>query len=348
LECYTASVETVQEERDSTIQEKFDVSLLSKSDVSLWDKLVESSPHGTVFHYSWWLQDAGFDYQILVVRDSRGKLVGGIPLPHKSRAGLSLFHSPPLTPFLGPIFDIACLNKAYEKYSLMRHGGEAMARAIPAFDTLSYWAGSTAPDLQGFIWAGFDVRVAYTMRFESSTRAEDILVNMTTTHRNKLNKAVRYGIQCEELREVDTLLALHKLTFKRHRLQLPYSLEVPRRLVTNSLNRGHARIYAARAHGDVAAVLFVVNDSRNSYHLIAGVHPLLRSTGAGTLIEWYAIKDALSSGRAFDFEGSHLRGVEQHYRHWGAEARPIWGITKTGSVKGAFARLLNSWKMRLR
>jgi Acetyltransferase (GNAT) domain len=327
-------------------QEKFQVSSLNRSDFNLWDELVERSPHGTVFHSSWWLEETGFEYQILVAVDNGGKLVAGIPLPRKSRAGLTLLHSPPLTPFLGPIFDVAHLRKAYEKYSLMRRGGEALARAISDFDTLSYWAGSTAPDLQGFLWAGFDVHVGYTIRFESDSRPGDVLASMTGTHRNMLRKAIREGIRCDVANEVDALLELHEMTFKRQGLSLPYSLNLANRLIVASLNHGRAGIYIARRDGDIAAALWVVHDSRNSYQLIACGRPSLRLAGAGNLIEWHAIQDALSAGRAFDFEGSHLRGVEQHYRHWGAEARPIWHITKTGTAVGALARLLHSWCVR--
>ena len=228
----------------------------------------------------------------------------------------------------------------------MRRGGEALARGISGFDTLSYWAGSGAPDLQGFLWAGFDVQVGYTMRFESGSRPADILASMAKKHRNALHKGIRDGIECVVGDEVDTLLELHELTFKRQGLQLPYSLDLPRRLVMATLNRGKARIYVARVRGDIAAILWVVHDSRSSYLLIAGGYPSLRPTGAGNLIEWHAIQDALSGGRAFDFEGSQLRGVEQHYRHWGAEARPIWHITGPGTSIGALARLFNSWKTR--
>lgn len=325
---------------------KFQVSLLSQSDLGLWDELVDRSPHGTVFHSSWWLQETGFDFQVLAVSARDGKLVAGIPLPRKRGKGLMLFYSPPLTPFLGPVFDIARLSKAYEKYTLMRRAGEVLARAIAGFETLDYWVGPAAPDLQGFLWAGFDVHVGYTMRFESGSRPEDIQASMTKGHQNTLQRAIRDGVECEVANEVDALLEFHEAIFKRQHLS-PYSMDLPKRLIEASLDRGHGRMYVARLRGEIVSVLWVVHDSRSSYLLITASRPPPRHTAAVNLIEWHAIQDALFAGRAFDFEGSHLRGVEQHYRHWGAEARPIWHLTKMTRI-GALARFLNSWIPRRR
>ena len=75
--------------------------LLKPQEFAEWDALVDASPHGTVFHYSWWLEVTAEQLEILVIRDANGLVVGGLPLPRSRRSGLELVHGPLLTPYLG-------------------------------------------------------------------------------------------------------------------------------------------------------------------------------------------------------------------------------------------------------
>src|SRR5579871_2316736 len=70
------------------------VATLTRDQYDLWDALVSISPHGTVFHYSWWLAATGSEFEILGYWGEAGNLIGGIPLPFKKKAGLTLYHSP--------------------------------------------------------------------------------------------------------------------------------------------------------------------------------------------------------------------------------------------------------------
>src|SRR6185369_11690541 len=77
--------------------------VLSRTDYPEWDDLIDRSPHGTVFHYSWWLESTSDDFTILAIRNERGAIIAGIPIPRERRSGLRLLHSPCLTPYLGPV-----------------------------------------------------------------------------------------------------------------------------------------------------------------------------------------------------------------------------------------------------
>src|SRR5579862_9253007 len=62
--------------------------VLNRADYPEWDDLIDRSPHGTVFHYSWWLKTTAADFTILVIRNERGAIVAGIPIPSERRTGL--------------------------------------------------------------------------------------------------------------------------------------------------------------------------------------------------------------------------------------------------------------------
>jgi len=301
-----------------------------------WDALVSKSPHGTIFHYSWWLEATGGEFTILGCWDEKRRLIGGIPLPCKRKAGLVLYHSPSLAPYLGPVLDLTAAENPIEKLSVMRCCGEKLARAIRGFDSLSYMTGAAAPDLQGFLWAGFHADLTYTFRIEAGTTPDNAFQQITRTHRQKLKKHTEYIV--DAVNDVPALITLSKQTFERQGMERPYTDDYLRRLCEAAFKRGRGVIYTARvSDGRPVAALLVVHDDRTSYQIVSGMDITLRDPAAGYLLTWHAICDALNAGRTFDFEGSRIRGVEQYYRRWGGQAQPVWVLRKTG-LRGSFAK----------
>lgn len=306
-----------------------------------WDELIDKSPHGTVFHYSWWLATTAAEFKILVARNERGALLGGIPIPIERRLGLTLFHSPLVTPYLGPVFDLPVTDSLCDRLHLMRTYGELIGRNIKAFDSLRYMAGACAPDLQGFLWAGFRVRLAYTFRFHAAQSLEQISVHMTRTHQQKLTKAMRLNLNVTRDESIEDLILLNAKTFERQGLRPACSADFLRRLWVAAHARESAHLYIARtAEGQPVAGLLTVHDKRTTYQIVSGVDPEFREIPGAYLVLWSALQDTLPAGRDFDFEGSALRGVECFYRRWGASAMPVWRIEKAGSRRGAFVQFL--------
>jgi hypothetical protein len=319
--------------------------LLQSTEFANWDELVRKSPHGTIFHNSWWLEATGWAFEILVCRDEDGQIVAGIPLPRKIRAGLTLFHSPILTPYLGPIFDLSRGECPREKLSLMRSLGESLARAIGGYDSLVYGIGASAPDLQGFLWAGFNVYLAYTFRLEVNGTLDRVLSGATSARRRDLNMAQTRQIVIQSDNGIDSLIELNRQTFARQRLPMPYSESQLRRLWVAAQSHGQGKIYiASDARGVPAAGKLAVHDTRCTYDLVSGMSG--NDSGGGHLALWHAIRDALLAGRVFDFEGSSIRGIEQYIRRWGAQAKPVWRLERAGTVRGALARML--WRKALK
>jgi len=321
-------------------RERLRCEFLSGADHGSWDTLVSESPHGTVFHHSWWLAATASSFRILVVRNEEGALVGGLPLPSKSLGGLRLLHSPALTPYLGPVFNLSGADGVCEQLHLMRSGGEALARAIGPFDSFRYIAGANAPDLQGFLWAGFSASLAYTFRFSSKQSVSEIGKSMTRTHMQKLTKAKRLNLDVSREGTLETLLELNRMTFERKGTAAPFDAGLVLRLWEAAQARGRADLYVAKTEKkQPVAALLTVHDERTTYQIISGFNPGFPDVPGQNLVLWTAIQDAMEAGRNYDFEGSSLRGVEAFYRRWGCQAVPVWRIEKTGSIRGTLAHL---------
>ncbi len=227
----------------------------------------------------------------------------------------------------------------------MRSYGEALARGIGQFDSFRYVAGTSAPDLQGFLWAGFRVSLAYTFRFSASQSIEEICKGITRTHRQKLAKAKRLDLRIVRDDGLETLLELNKMTFKRQGSRPTFADPILLRLWKAAAERRQANLYLANtAEGYPVAGLLTVHDARTTYQIVSGFNLAFLDIPGPNLVLWAGLQDALNAGRDFDFEGSSLRGVEAFYRRWGARAVPVWRIEKAGTLRGTLAQAAIHYK----
>ena len=87
------------------------------------------------------------------------------------------------------------------------------------------------------------------------------------------------------------------------------------------------RILAVRDNdGHTLAAAFLVWDKEQLYYLIPAIDPQYGDSGAGALLALEAIKLARQVSRSFDFEGSMIRGVANHYRQFGTERHPYYQV----------------------
>jgi hypothetical protein len=195
------------------------------------------------------------------------------------------------------------------------------------------------------MWAGFHVEAGYTFRFESGTTPEEAWREVTRTHRQKLNPERGAEIVVDTTSDISVLIELNRSTFSRQERSAPYSEPMIRAVFQAASERGRCKLYVARdTNTHPLASLLVVNDSRASYQIISGVDWNERNSSAGHMTTWRAISEALQAGRAFDFEGSRIRGVEQYYRRWGAPAKTTWTLRKLGSLRGRLGTFfVNGW-----
>ena len=64
------------------------------------------------------------------------------------------------------------------------------------------------------------------------------------------------------------------------------------------------------------------------YYLITCYAPAHKDSGAGALLVLEAIKLARQKGVAFDFEGSMIRGVANHYKQFGSTRTLYYSVEK--------------------
>jgi hypothetical protein len=303
--------------------------LVPGSAMAEWDAFVDSSPQGSIYCKSWWLQAVAPDtWQILMVTKG-GSILAGLPLVLAHVRGETEVRMPQLTQTLGPLFT----QLRGEKYAARLTAEIELTRrlidAIPACRRMSLRTPYTFTNWLPFYWAGWSQTTRYTYVLENLTDLEQVWEGMESNTRGKIRKAEKAGIRISEIDDVDAFLAVSRMTFERQGMRLPYSMDLVLRLDAACRAHDARRIYLAKdAEDRIHSALYVVFDASGMINLMQGGDPELRSSGANLLAMWHSIQFASTVTRRYDFEGSMLPNVEPVFRGFGAIQRPYFSLSK--------------------
>jgi lipid II:glycine glycyltransferase (peptidoglycan interpeptide bridge formation enzyme) len=199
-----------------------------------------------------------------------------------------------------------------------------------------------------FYWNGFSQSTNYTYVIDELSDLDRIWAGFRENIRREIRKAAgQVGVR--PLDDIETFIRLNRMTFERQGMPVPYPAELVRRLDAACNARDARRMFLAEdADGTPHAVVYLVWDRASAYYLMGGTDPLLRTSGAMSLLMWEAIKYASQVTGRFDFEGSMLQPVERFFRAFGARqiqyARLARGFTLKGRLALAAHELHGSWK----
>jgi len=294
---------------------------LSEDEFSLWDRFVDESPKGTLFHKSFWLKASGREF-IIYAHSEGGELFAGIALTYNTKFGFKMASHPTLTPYSGILF-----RKQDTKYvtriSQEKEISQKIARRLKEdFRAVNFKFSPGSIDLQPLIWEGFSPSVGYTYIINLDKSLDEIWKSMEDKRRNDIRKAERDGISVVPSDDFEWTLSLVEKTFARQDIRAGYRVSAAFSYNSTLKERNLCKSFLARdKDGDYTAVAYIVWDNKRSYYLLGGYDPKRRHHGASALAIWEAIKFTKEQLglREFDFEGSMMPKIEQFFRKFGGE-----------------------------
>ena len=188
-----------------------------------------------------------------------------------------------------------------------------------------YPLGSIAPQFMQDL--GFKIKKRVTYRMEDLVDLDNVINRFSKNKKRQLQKAlslhVDYDLNIEDFYRfhIDCLLQQGKA--------ITYSREFLLVLERKTKRLSQSQVLAIRnADEQLLAAAFLVWDKHSMYYLIPCYSPLHKDSGAGALLVLEAIKLARKLGVAFDFEGSMIRGVAQHYKQFGSTPTTYYSVEK--------------------
>lgn len=316
-----------------------------KAEAELYDRFVDSSPQGSIFHKSWWLDTVAPDnYTILTIK-SNEEILAAWPLTFRKLAGLNLILPPQLTPRQGIMFTPPHKMKYSEQLS---DEMELISRLINLLPDHSLFYQRFSAEFTNWLplyWAGFKQTTRYTYVIEDLSDLNRVWDNIRYSTKRKINRAEKHGIKVVTDLSLDKLLNLNEMTYKRQKLTAPYSREYVNR-IDKACKKNNARkmFFAVDESGQIHAAVYLVYDQKTAYYLLGGGDPSLNNCDAQFLALWEAIKFAGQVSQSFDFEGSMHSNIEPVFRGFGGVQKPYMEITRGNClIESAFTVFRNAW-----
>lgn len=179
-----------------------------------------------------------------------------------------------------------------------------------------------------FYWRGYSEITRYTYVFNKIENIDFIWDNMTSKLRNKLKKASKIVKIYDDL-DIDEFYDLNKKVFDRQEKEIPYSLNLIKKLDKACLNKDCRKIlYAKDFNDNIHSAIYLVWDEESVYYIMSGTDPSFKTSQANSLLIFEGIKIASQMGKKFDFEGSVIKPIEKAFRQFGAIRKPYFRIYK--------------------
>jgi len=185
---------------------KVELEIANKSDAEEWDKLVEASPHGTIFHTWKWLKivEKHTNSKLYPIIGYKGSTpIGVYPLFYSKIGFVRLVFSPPpraLLLYLGPAFVGYNKLKQSRRETLFLEFQEAVNTLIRFELKSNYTRIRSSPwliDSRPLRWTGYDIEPLYTYVIDLTKGIEHIWSNLNRKLRISIEKSKKEGVSVE-------------------------------------------------------------------------------------------------------------------------------------------------------
>lgn len=298
---------------------------LNKEDYGEWNKFVDTSPQGDVFCYSWWLNSVTkSNFEIYTIID-KNKILAGIPLAYDKYHKIN---EPPFTRTLGILFKSQPKIGQHKRASLERKWINLLLENIDVKNFRQFCTHHNFTDWLPFRWKGLKqtTRYTYILNYEGKT-AEDLRMNLNRGKKSIINRAEGSGITVEECEDFDLLYKYMQMTYKRQSKNLNMSFDDMKSLDQVIKKNGKRLILRAiDKANNIHALSYFVYNKRSAYYLVSGSDQAFKESGGQTLILWEAIKHFCGKVEYFNFGGSVIQRLEEHFRGFGGIQTPYFHI----------------------
>lgn len=282
--------------------------LESCNDDAKWDTFVRSSPQGSVFCESaflqaldtpfarWWVLDKGRPCVAAVIPlEANGK-------PHNSPLAFTLYQ--------GVLF--AAEHARRPAHSRTKTGLDLvdflLAELEQRYTRLAFCLHPELVDLRAFSWfhyhepehGQFRLSLQYTglIHLHDYAGFEDYVSSTREVRRQEFRRGEKAGLKLEAIDDVNLFENLYRKTFERQGVGVdPALVDRMRRITEAALTSGFGELLGCRLpSGEPASITLFVYDDRCGYYLFAANDPAERHSGSGTYLMFENIRRCLARG----------------------------------------------------
>lgn len=290
------------------------------ADKALWDKFIDDSPHGLLFHKWDFLKimEKHTGYKLLPYGVYKGEeLVCVFPLFFKKTRGIKLLYSPPrqsltYVPYLGPV-----MGRSYDALKQRRKEShindvvdemhKEISRLSPDYTSIALVPGLM--DIRPFKWNGYDIDVHFTYFIDLSKPIEELYENLDVTCRKAINSCKKQDLTIKQVNDVGTFFNIMKDRLS-HEGVLYFQRQDPDYLidVMNAFPDNMKMYFTYR--GDEVAAVMITHEYNGKFILWMGGGVIQKNTNVNDHFIWELTKKAKLEGYSM-------------FENWGADLRRL-------------------------
>ncbi len=306
-----------------------------------------SEPSIPLFSQAWLLDAVAPEQWGAVLVGNGQSVVGSLPFLLQRRLGLWVSTMPSLVPQLGP-WTASRGSGLHGKQLARDHKTlSELAEGLPPVDHFSQCWAPEMTNWLPFHWQGYKQTTNYTYQVDPGD-LDRVWSRMDGSARTEVRKASdRHGLKVSLDAPLAEFMRLNELVFARQGLATPYSrADLTTFDTACQLNANRLIVMVEDESSRGHAACYVVWDQDRAYYLLGGADPELRSSGAGYLALWEALKHLSGKTQSFDFEGSMIRPIERVFRAFATHQVPYYAVSRTPTRRAKLALALRQQQKR--
>ena len=297
--------------------------MTNKEHYSQWARTQLSLP---IFMQPEWMEVvcAGKAWDVLLVRNDE-EIVAALPYLDRKKMWMRFVLMPQLTQIGGIWLDERREWSASEIDEVCDAIRQQLADLKLCYYYQHYPINSPCPNKLESM--GFKVYKRVTYRIYELQDLDKVIDSFSKNKKRQLQKAL--SLHAERGWTGEEFYCYLQACFAQRKKKTRYSREFLLVLEQKMRKRGQAEILTIRnADNEVYAAALLVWDKQRLYYLAPVFSPDKQESGASSLLVLEAIKIAREKGLIFDFEGSMIKGVANHYKQFGSTATTYYGVEK--------------------
>ncbi|MFA7342864.1 MAG: GNAT family N-acetyltransferase [Terrimicrobiaceae bacterium] len=314
-----------------------------------WREIVDSSPQGTLFSESFFLEATGRNHQLFGVKQGQ-EIKAGIALILSE--DLRRCELDDLVIYGGVLFRLdharQMVKRRHDEFQITEF---VISQLAHLFETVEFQVPPAFSDMRPFLWFRYHevpankytvalrytslVDISWLREYAGREQESPCFQQMETVRRYSVREAAKKGGTVVRADNGDTLVGYYKaLMESQNDPQSSSKLANIKSVINALLREDRGRVYhAMNAAGTVVYSACYGWDSKRAYYLFGGGHPEVSEPWQGTLIHWEAFKDIAQTLAINEVD---LEGVNSPQRGWfklgfGGDLRPYYHVRCAGN-----------------
>jgi len=292
-------------------------------DEDKWNRFVESSPQGYIYHYTWYLDAVFEDWQAVIIKNNE-QWHAVMPLTVKKKWGVRYALQPIFTQFLGVLYRPQ-ESKLEKQLADKKDWTEAIIHEIPKLKVFHYNFSPNFDYPLPFYWQKYTLHTRYNYILDLNTSMEHLHQNLNSKMRQTIKKGIENELIISQESDINLIGSHVDKSFLNEKMYA-----VMKKLFEQAQKRNRATLLIVKdKQGKVlTGGVFMQYKNESWINLYGSFKPNedTEKRPAGFMV-WKAIELAHKNGfKVFDFEGSMIEGVERFFRKFGARPVPYISV----------------------